>query len=43
MSPRAKEVGRARELFARSVTTDKAGEDLEKYFMEFAIAERLQK
>jgi hypothetical protein len=33
----------AREQFAKSILTDDVDETLEKYFMEFAIAERLQR
>lgn len=33
----------AREQFAKSILTDDADETLEKYFMDFAIAERLRK
>lgn len=40
-SPR--EVLIAREQFAKSILTDEIDETLEKYFMDFAIAERLQK
>lgn len=39
-SPRAKEVLRARELFAESVLTKKEDPGLEEYFMQFAIAQR---
>ncbi len=42
-SARAKEVLRARELFARSIVTNEIDQKLEKYFMEFAIAERLNR
>lgn len=41
-SPRLKEVLRAREQFAKTITTDEEDERLEKYFMEFAVAERLR-
>lgn len=40
-SPR--EVLIAREQFAKSILTDEVDETLEKYFMDFAIAERLKK
>ncbi|MFZ1323750.1 MAG: hypothetical protein WAQ57_01150 [Candidatus Saccharimonadales bacterium] len=33
----------AREQFAKSILTDDEDEKLEQYFMDFAIAERLQK
>lgn len=33
----------AREQFAKSILTDEEDETLEKYFMQFAIAERIQK
>ncbi|HTE58010.1 MAG TPA: hypothetical protein VK694_04665 [Verrucomicrobiae bacterium] len=33
----------ARELFAESILTDKVDATLEKYFMQFAIAARLQR
>lgn len=39
-SPGLRELLRARELFARSITTDDIDETLEKYFMEFAVAAR---
>lgn len=42
-SPRVKEVLRAREVFAESVMTDNVDDTLEKYFMEFAIAARLNR
>jgi len=42
-SIRVKEVLRAREQFAKSILTDEIDETLEKYFMEFAIAERLNR
>lgn len=38
-----KELLYARELFAESVTTDKIDPTLEAYFMQFAIAARLNK
>ena len=38
-----KELLYARELFAESVTTDKIDPTLEKYFMQFAIAARLNR
>lgn len=42
-SPRVKEVLRAREVFAESILTENEDKMLEKYFMEFAIAERLHR
>lgn len=39
-SPRLKELLYARELFARSVTTDDEDTTLESYFMFFALAAR---
>jgi hypothetical protein len=39
-SPRLKELLYARELFARSITTDQVDETLEAYFMQFALAAR---
>ncbi len=41
-SPRLRELLIARELFAETVTTDKEDSTLEKYFMEFAIAAKIQ-
>lgn len=40
-SPRAREVLRAREQFARTILTDDEDPTLEQYFMQFAIAARL--
>jgi hypothetical protein len=42
-SPRTQELLRARELFAETITTPKEDSTLEKYFMEFAIAARLNR
>ncbi len=42
-SPRAKEVLRAREEFSEAVMTDKDDVSLETYFMQFAIAARMQR
>jgi hypothetical protein len=42
-SPRTTELLRARELFAPSVMTDDEDITLEKYFMEYAIAARLNR
>ncbi len=42
-SPRTRELLLAREMFARSVTTDEVDATLEAYFMQFALAARLQK
>lgn len=41
-SPRLKEVLRAREQFSKSIMTDEEDQFLEKYFMEFAVAERMR-
>lgn len=41
-SPRLKEVLRSREEFSKSIMTDEVDYSLEKYFMEFAIAERME-
>lgn len=41
--PGLKELLYARELFAESVTTDKLDPTLEAYFMQFAIAARLNR
>src|SRR5579871_3550354 len=41
--PGLKELLYARELFAESVTTDKVDATLEAYFMQFAIAARLNR
>jgi hypothetical protein len=41
--PRLKELLYARELFAESITTDKVDPTLEAYFMQFAIAARLNR
>jgi hypothetical protein len=41
--PGLKELLYARELFAESVTTDKVDQSLEAYFMQFAIAARLNR
>lgn len=40
---RAAEVLRARELFAQTITTEVEDHTLENYFMQFAIAARLQR
>ncbi len=40
-SPRAREVLRARELFAESIVGDHIDDGIENYFMQFAIADRL--
>lgn len=40
---RNKELLRAREQFVQSVTTDDVDETLENYFMQFAIAARLNR
>lgn len=42
-SPRTKEILRARELFAQSIVTDEQDSTLENYFMQFAIAARLNR
>lgn len=42
-SPRTKELLRARELFVQSVITNDEDETLETYFMQFAIAARLNR
>lgn len=42
-SPRTKEILRARELFARAITTDQEDTTLEAYFMQFAIAARINR
>lgn len=42
-SPRTKEILRARELFAQSILTDIQDLTLEDYFMQFAIAARLNR
>lgn len=41
--PGLKELLYARELFAESITTDKVDPTLEAYFMQFAIAVRLNR
>lgn len=41
--PGLKELLYARELFAESVTTDKLDPTLEAYFMQFAVAARLNR
>jgi hypothetical protein len=41
--PGLKELLYARELFAESITTDNVDQTLEKYFMQFAIAARLNR
>lgn len=41
--PGLKELLYARELFAESITTDRVDPTLENYFMQFAIAARLNK
>lgn len=40
---RNKELLRARELFVQSIITDKEDKTLENYFMQFAIAARLNR
>lgn len=42
-NPGLRELLYARELFAESVTTDKVDPTLETYFMQFAIAARLNR
>jgi hypothetical protein len=42
-SPRTGEILRARELFVRSILTDREDTTLENYFMQFAIAARLHR
>lgn len=42
-TPRLRELLIARELFARSIMTDEVDPTLESYFMQFALAARLQK
>lgn len=41
--PGLKELLRARELFAESITTDKVDPNLETYFMQFALAARINR
>lgn len=41
-SPRLKEVLRAREEFSAAILTDKNDTELEGYFMNFAIAQRIR-
>jgi len=42
-SPKLKEVLRARDQFSQSIVGDEADPTLEKYFMEYAIAARLNR
>ncbi|MGB3023535.1 MAG: hypothetical protein WBB39_01885 [Candidatus Saccharimonadales bacterium] len=42
-SPRSKEVLRAREVFAQAIVTDTTDPTLEQYFMQFAMAARVNR
>lgn len=42
-SPRVRELLRAREMFVKSITTEDEDVTLEQYFMQFAVAARLNR